>query len=194
MYRRGIVTEVDASRCRCKVRFPDKQDMLSGWLDVLQRNTSTVKDYGLPAVGELVAMVLDERDEAGCILGAIYTEANKPTNPSAEIRRVTFADGTVVQYGNGKLTISGPAAVEVTATGVLKVSPATELLDSLKVAGGSAPAALAPAVTEALNTLKSAINSAVPTPSDGGAALKTQILAALAAWPPDVAATKLTTD
>lgn len=194
MYRRGIVVEVDAARCRVKVRLPDKQDAVSSWLDVLQRNTADVKDYGLPAVNELVAVLFDERDEAGCILGSLYTEANKPAEPNAEVRRVTFADGTIVQYIDGTLRISGPAAVDVQSTGVVTIAPATEIADSLKIAGGGSAPALAPAVSNALSTLKSAINSAVPTPNDGGAALKTQILAALASWPPDMAATKLTTD
>jgi Phage protein Gp138 N-terminal domain len=49
--------------------------------------------------------------------------------------------------------------------------------------------ALADLVVAELNTLKSAINSAPTTPNDGGASFKAGILAALSAWPGNVAAT-----
>lgn len=51
--------------------------------------------------------------------------------------------------------------------------------------------ALANLVSSALTTLKNAISSATPVPSDGGAALKAAILASLSSWPPNMAATKV---
>src|SRR5678816_1359817 len=59
------------------------------------------------------------------------------------------------------------------------------------VAGGAEFVALADKVTTALQTLKDAITNAVVVPNDGGASLKSTILAALAAWPSDVASETL---
>ena len=51
--------------------------------------------------------------------------------------------------------------------------------------------ALANLVTQNFNTLKAAISGAAVVPNDGGAALKANILAALAAWPSSVAASQV---
>lgn len=59
--------------------------------------------------------------------------------------------------------------------------------------GGSEAVALASLVAEQLSALKDAISGAVPVPNDGGAALQTQILAALATWPESTASEVLET-
>lgn len=46
-------------------------------------------------------------------------------------------------------------------------------------------------VEDALSTLKSAISGAAVAPNDGGATLKSNILAALTGWPPDLKVTKV---
>jgi hypothetical protein len=51
--------------------------------------------------------------------------------------------------------------------------------------------ALANLVTDALNQLKNAISSAPTGVQDGGATFKASLVAALSAWPPSVAATKV---
>lgn len=59
-------------------------------------------------------------------------------------------------------------------------------------AGATDAVALEPAVKAAMQTLKDAIQNAVTVPQDGGAALKANILAPLAAWPPStMGATKV---
>jgi hypothetical protein len=59
--------------------------------------------------------------------------------------------------------------------------------------GGAEPVALASLVEAQLNALKSAINGGVTVPNDGGASLKTTILAALAQWPESTASEVLET-
>jgi phage baseplate assembly protein V len=196
MYRKGVVTVVDADRCRAKVRFPDKQDRISGWLDVLQANTQANQDYGLPDVGELVACMMDERDEAGCILGALYTEANKPTNGNADVRRVVFSDGTTIEFSRSAslLHIAGPAAVHIESAGVVTIDPAVECKATLKVGAGASPVALATPLATALNTLKAAIGGAPIVPLDGGASFKAALVGALASWPPPLAASSTSSD
>ena len=53
--------------------------MRTNWLDVLQRNTQNNKDYWLPDVGEQVKVLLDENGEDGVILGAVYSDVDKPS-------------------------------------------------------------------------------------------------------------------
>jgi phage baseplate assembly protein V len=121
MYRRGIVEELDATKHRARVRFPDRQNVVSGWLDVLVRETHEDKEYSMPAKGTQVAVMMDDKDEDGCILGAVYSEVDAPTATSEKIRRWNFADGGLVEYDRtthvlrvsipdgGKLELAGNA-------------------------------------------------------------------------------------
>ena len=234
MYKLGVVSAVEPDTCRARVKFPAKGDIESYWLEVLVPDTATDKDYHLPTIGAVVAVLLDDREESGCILGAVYNATNKPPSPSATVRRVTFGDGTVIEYDRAthKLHVSTVGVVELTTTGNVQVTTeanvtlnavdvavtasgnvtvqaasasvtadsATVTADAInlegatKVAGGAEAVALAIKTATALTTLKGAIAGGVPVPLDGGASLKTSIMAALAAWPPDIASTKLTSD
>ncbi|MFW6057692.1 MAG: phage baseplate assembly protein V [Persicimonas sp.] len=188
MYRRGIVTAVDPERCRARVELAD-EGVETHWLDVLQSNTAPNQDYRLPDEGELVAVMLDEHAEAGCILGAIYTSENKPPDPSADVRRVTFPDGTKIEYDRAASRLTIVCAGDVSVTG-----PNVQLDATVQVAGGAEAVALAQKVTDALQQLKDAIANGVPAPQDGGAALQQSIVLALSAFPPDVASEKLSSD
>lgn len=100
MYRRVLVTEVDAAKHRVRGEFPDRQGLLSPWLDVLVRGAGTAfKDFGMPAVGEQVAVLLDAKEEAGCVIGAIYSDADPvPEGASVTKRGIYFGDGAAVEY------------------------------------------------------------------------------------------------
>lgn len=171
------MSAVDPDTCRARVKFPDKAGAESFWLEVLQQNTHANKGYWLPDVGELVAVMTDGKKEAGCILGAIYTDENKPPAPSGNVRRVTFGDGTVVEYDR--------------TSHVLKVTGGDV---KVIVGGGASPVALEVPLTQALNTLKSAIASAPVTPGDGGSAFKASLVGALGAFPGTLASERLETD
>lgn len=192
MYREGLVDEVDEARSKARVRFPD-DGTVSGWLSVLHRNTLENQDYHLPDEGEFVACMLDPLGEHGCILGAVYSSANKPPGPSRDVRRVTFSDGAVVEYDRAasELRISGVTKVMVEAT-VVQLS-ASEI-EELTIGGGAAALSRDDKVQQALADLKSALSAGAPTPQDGGAGLKSTILAQLSAWPPATAAGKVTSD
>jgi phage baseplate assembly protein V len=196
MYRKGFVTEVDADRCRAKVKFPDKQDRESGWLDVLQANTQENKGFELPDAGEFVAVMMDERDEAGCILGALYTEANKPTDGSPDLRRMVFSDGTVIEYNRtaSLLRVAGPVAVHIESAGVVTIDPAVECKATLKVGTGASPVALATPLAALLSAFKAAVGAAVIVPLDGGASFKAAMVAAMAGWPGSLGATNTSSD
>lgn len=188
MYREGTVAEVDIDRCRARVRFGERS-ITSPWLSVLQTNTHSNQDYALPDVGEFVAVMLDEREEHGCILGALYTAKNVPPSPSQDVRRVTFGDDAIVEYDRAakKLTIVTTGVVDVQAGSVV-------VSDSLKIAGGASELGRADLIAAALSTFKDAIANAIPVPQDGGVGLQTTIMTALAGFPPNIKASKVTSD
>ena len=98
MYRLGIVKEQDLVNARVRVVFPDHQQMLSYWLQVLARKTQNDKFYAMPDVGEQVACLMDEHDEAGAVLGAIYSSVDIPPVQSADKYHISFKDGATVEY------------------------------------------------------------------------------------------------
>lgn len=65
MFERGIVSEIDGDRHRVRVMFPHRRDVTSPWLDVPTRATHLDRDYWLPALGTMVAVLLDEHGEEG---------------------------------------------------------------------------------------------------------------------------------
>lgn len=124
MYRRGIVSAVDPATARVRVRFPDADDMESFWLEVMQHRTLTGGDraYWLPDPGEAVAVLMDEQDEAGLVLGAIYSTADPPPVTTADKHHVTHKDGAVFEYDRAGhvLLVSVPAGgrIELRVGGV----------------------------------------------------------------------------
>lgn len=100
MYRRGIVSAVDPATARVRVIFPDADDMESYWLEVMQPRTLATGDrsYWLPDEGEAVAVLMDENDEAGVVLGAIYSTADPPPVTSRDKHHVVHKDGAVIEY------------------------------------------------------------------------------------------------
>lgn len=190
MFFEGTVEEVDVERVRVRVRTPEE---VTPWLRVVVRNTLSNQDEWFPDEGEQVVGLLDERRESGCVLGAVYSAENKPTEPSQDVRRVRFSDSTVVEYDReaSELRITGDLKVIVSAA-VVQLS-ATEI-EELIIAGGTSPPSRDDKTQQALSALKDAISNATPTPQDGGAGFQTTLLAALAAWPPDTAAEKVTCD
>lgn len=138
MYRRAIVSEVDATTARVRVKFPERQGLESGWLDVLQWSTYGDQAYGLPAVDSQVAVLMGKHDEDGCVLGAIYSAADPPPVNVATKRGFQCADGAKVEYDNETkvLTVSLPSG------------------GSLELCGASSAVALATKVEQELSALK----------------------------------------
>jgi len=189
-YKRGVVSAVDVDAVKARVKFPDKGDVESYWLEVLQRNAGANKDKCLPDVGELVAVMLDDKGESGCILGAFYAGENKPPDTGQDARRIEFGDGCTVTYdrSTSTLTIEGAIKVEVLGDTLVDIGGIT------KIGDGASAVALADKVATELNVLKSVIGGAAVTPGDGGAAFKAGIVGGLGSWPGDLSAEKLSSD
>jgi phage baseplate assembly protein gpV len=97
-FRLGIVKDQDLSLGRLRVTFNEFDQMLSYWLPVVVPKTQNDKAYWLPDIGEQVVCLMDERDEAGVVLGAIYSQADTTPVQSADKFHLGFKDGTAIEY------------------------------------------------------------------------------------------------
>ena len=125
--RIGIVTQVYDDRATVRVQFPDDDEEVSWEFPVLQRKTLKDKDYWLPDVGEhVVVVMLPYGQEQGFVIGALYSEVERPPEGSSRDKRViVFEDGTRIEYdrkahklyadvkGDAELKISGHLTCEV---------------------------------------------------------------------------------
>ena len=151
----GIVNAVDQAACKVRVQFQAADSMVSDWLPVMQHKTLKDKFYFLPDLGEHVVCMMDENDEAGVVLGAIYSEADAPPASSPDLYHVTFSDGTVIEYDRAahkltahvvggtldatvdvSATVTSPLIKAVASTKVVCDTPLTECTGNLIVNGG----------------------------------------------------------
>jgi len=131
----GIVTDLDYTKCRVRVRLPERDNVQTYWLHVPQKNTLDVQRRAiLPALGEQVQVFLESDGAGGIVQGGIYSDANPPPIQDADTEYVRFKDGTVVTYNQSthELLIDGPATVTVIAETVLiQASNATIAADTV---------------------------------------------------------------
>ncbi|MGH7947793.1 MAG: phage baseplate assembly protein V [Candidatus Binataceae bacterium] len=97
-FRVGLVVERDVARVAVRVQFPERDQMVSWWLPVVVPKTQDDKFLWLPDEGEQVVCLMDEHDEAGVVLGAIYSAADSAPVESTEKFHVAFKDGTKAEY------------------------------------------------------------------------------------------------
>jgi phage baseplate assembly protein gpV len=97
-FRVGIVQQQDPAHAKVRVVFPDYDEMISWWLPVVFAKTQDDKVYWIPDIGEQVVCLMDLRDEAGAVLGAIYSSADVPPVNSADKFHIVFKDGAHFDY------------------------------------------------------------------------------------------------
>lgn len=134
----GIVEARDPASCKCRVRFPDLDNMVTDWLPVGQKKTLRDKEYWLPDEGEQVACMMDDNLEFGVIVCAIYSDADPPPVNSPDKCHKTFEDGTFIEYDRAshQLTVNVQGDVIVTAAGQVTVnSSGTQVNSDLHVNG-----------------------------------------------------------
>ncbi|TDK65971.1 phage baseplate assembly protein V [Sapientia aquatica] len=124
--RNGLVSDIDPARHKVRVIFPELDNLESFWLSVLARKSLKDKDYWLPDVGEQVAVLMDAFGEDGWVLGAVFSDIDKPSVTSKDKRNVTFADGAVIEYDRQThhfdLRLPAGATMSITADGGIKVT------------------------------------------------------------------------
>jgi len=130
-FRVGIVKQQDLGNAAVRVVFAEFDQLLSYWLPILAAKTQNDKSYWIPDLGEQVVCLMDERDEAGVVLGAIYSRPDSTPVQSADKFHLGFKDGAVFEYDRAahvmKVALPSGAALDVT------VNSATLTID----AGGS---------------------------------------------------------
>lgn len=94
----GIVSEVLAAKGAVRVTLPDADNADTYELPVLHRTSKASRHYHLPEAGDQVYVVLDDNGEDGCVLGAIYSEADPPPFTDAAKCGMVFSDSTAVKY------------------------------------------------------------------------------------------------
>lgn len=131
----GIVTALDATTHRVRVRLPDLDDLETAWLPVLTLRTHRDRFERLPDVGEHVAVLLDARGEDGLVLGAIFSARDPSPGGSSDITAARFADGGLIQYdrASGTLTVIATGPVVVQAGGPVTVTAPSVTIDAPQV-------------------------------------------------------------
>lgn len=145
MYRVGIVRTQDAANARVRVTFPDRDQLQSWWLPVVFAKTQNDKLYWIPDIGEQVVCAMDEYDEDGAVLGAIYSIADRPPVTSVDKLHWGIRDGAVFEYdrsahsfqmsvpNNGTVTIAASgASITIDGSGNVTINAAGQVM----LAGG----------------------------------------------------------
>lgn len=134
MIRFGNICDQDPEKGLVRVKFPD-DGITSFWLPVIVQGALENKYFHPMATNELVACVMDDRNENGVVLGAIYSKSVTPDGGSADVIRVLFKDGNSIQYdtaagellaeiGDSKVTVSTSSAKIENGDTSLELSPA----------------------------------------------------------------------
>lgn len=125
----GKVSAIDKKRCRARVVFEDRDDWVSDWLQVMQKNTMRSKFYWLPDIGELVIVAyLANGQETGIIMGSIYSEEDKPVPEIFDEEKdrdgIWFEDGTFVKYEHETQTlhVNSTRNINIHADGIVTIT------------------------------------------------------------------------
>ena len=114
------------------VRFPDLGDMLTKWIPVLYTKTQDDKGFWTPDIGEMVQCLMDDRLEDGCVMGAVYSEADQPPTDDMDEYGMQFEDGGWFSYNRNtglfRADIMGDA--EITVEGTCTVKAEMVVLDT----------------------------------------------------------------
>ncbi len=122
MYLVGIINALDPSAMKARVKFPDKEGLVSAWLPVVTTFAQENRSYRMPDTGEQVACLMDDNLEAGCIVGSIYGGSEKPPETSADVLAVHFSDGTVIRHDRKEKTLTVQSAAKVVVEAAESVS------------------------------------------------------------------------
>jgi phage baseplate assembly protein V len=120
----GKVVAIDESKAMVRVELGEHDKVVSYWLPVLHHKTQHDKEYWLPDIDEFVLCVFTPPDfQRGFVIGAVYTEEDKPpeANRNKWIKR--FKDETTLEYDreNHKLTIDVKGDLIINTSGNITI-------------------------------------------------------------------------
>lgn len=118
LIRVGKVSSVNGKTCRARVTFPDKDDLVSDELAVLQIGANGTEGYWVPEVNtQVLCLFLPNASgnglNAGFILGAYYSKAKPPPEENANVRAIHFPDGSLIKWDGGAITIKAASAIKI---------------------------------------------------------------------------------
>ena len=157
----GLVSAVDEAGHNLRVKIPALEDMETDWLPMTTPAAGGNQFYSLPDEGEQVVCLLDARGENGCVIGAIYSAADKPPASSKDkwVRR--FKNGTIIEHDRktGDVLVKTGGVVTIDADAVVKKTLTVEGLFTYTAGmsgkGGSGAAAKIDGAIEATGDIKS---------------------------------------
>lgn len=137
-FQEGIVSQIDAKQHLVKVHIPALEDFETAWLPMITPNAGGNQFYCLPDVGELVAVILDARGEAGVVLGAMYNDEDTPPTQNAQIWMKKFSNGTVISHdrSTGNVIVQTSGTITATAPQVI-INGNVQINGSLSVSDGA---------------------------------------------------------
>ena len=121
LIRVGRVSTVDPSTATATVTFPDKDDLVSRSLPVLQLGSKDNKTYWMPDIDSQVLCVFQPNPSGkglgyGAVLGCMYSTADPPDDTDANVKAVRFADGSYIKYEDGNLDIYMTGTITINAS------------------------------------------------------------------------------
>jgi len=132
--KRGIV--VDGRGSQVRVRFEDNDEVISGWLDVVQRSSAGMRVFTRPKPGSQVVCAMDANREAGVVLGALFSDADPAPAGGEGTAHFEMPDGSTAIWDGGAFTINHASGIMLTiAGGKLVVDGDLEVIGDLAVAG-----------------------------------------------------------
>ena len=115
----GIVVEqvVDSKQVACRVQLPDRNNLITKPLPVLQRSAGGMRTFSVPKVGQRVKISrFGNGLEHGSIDGTYFTPGNPPPTVNPNMEMAHFSDGSMIFYDPGantmKLDMKGPVDLE----------------------------------------------------------------------------------
>nr|DAG48162.1 MAG TPA: type VI secretion protein [Caudoviricetes sp.] len=111
LIRIGTVSAVNGESCSARVAFEDKDNMVSAELPIITIGSKQTKAYWLPEVGTQVLCIFQPNASGsgiskGFVIGAFYSTQDAPVENNADVRSITFADGSFIRYKDGDIEIN----------------------------------------------------------------------------------------
>ncbi len=114
-YQEGIVSAIDATKHRVRVKFEHLDGLESDWLAVRADSAYQNSTYDIPDKGSLVGCILDNNGETGMVLGCIYNDKDRPPADDNNLWVKEFSNGTRIEHNrsSGEVTVSGCNVVNI---------------------------------------------------------------------------------
>lgn len=132
LIRIGKVSSINAEKATATITFEDRDDIVSGDLQIVVPCTQDNKFYYMPDIGERVRVIFDpEAPSKGCILGSYYADNRLPPVGNPDKVYINFKDETLIEYDRKLHTLT----IEIKEKGNTSISIVTSSDINIKSAG-----------------------------------------------------------